>query len=66
MDSELIAKALRARGYKAVEYLPDREQLVAHLVDICRQGDLVLAMGAGDIGEAAAELIAALVDGEHS
>ena len=66
VDSELISKALRARGYKAVEYLPDKAQLVAHLVDICRRGDLVLAMGAGDIGEAAAELIAALADGERS
>ena len=64
VDSELIAEALCARGYKTVEYLPDREQLVAHLVAICRQGDLVLVMGAGDIGEAAADLIAALAAGE--
>ena len=66
VDSELIAGALRSSGYKAVEYLPDREQLVAHLVGICRRGDLVLVMGAGDIGEAVAELIAALADGECS
>ena len=66
VDSELIAGALCASGYKTVEYLPDREQLVAHLVDICRRGDLVLVMGAGDIGEAAAELTAALATGERS
>lgn len=66
VDSELIAAALRASGYKAVEYLPDRQQLVAHLAAICRRGDLALIMGAGDIGEAAAELIAALAAGECS
>ncbi len=64
VNSALIAEALRASGYKTVAYLPDREQLVAHLVDICRPGDLVLVMGAGDIGEAAAALIAALAAGE--
>ena len=66
VDSELIAGALRSSGYKAVEYLPDGEQLVPHLVGICRRGDLVLVMGAGDIGEAATELIAALAAGEQS
>ena len=66
VDSELIEGAMRANGYKTVAYLPDREQLVAHLVDICRRGDLVLVMGAGDIGEVAGELIAALAAGEHS
>ena len=66
VDSAMIAEAMRASGYKTVAYLPDREQLVAHLVDICRRGDLVLVMGAGDIGETAGELIAALAAGEHS
>ncbi|MCE2449487.1 MAG: UDP-N-acetylmuramate--L-alanine ligase [Candidatus Latescibacteria bacterium] len=66
VDSTMIEEALRASGYKTVAYLPDREQLVAHLVDICRRGDLVLVMGAGDIGETAGELIAALAAGEHS
>ena len=58
--------ALRTSGYKTVAYLPEREPLVAHLVDICRRGDLVRVMGAGDIGEAAAERTAALADGERS
>ena len=66
VNSELIAKALRTCGYKAVEYLPDKEQLVAHLVGICRRGDLVLVMGAGDIGESVAELTAALAAGVRS
>lgn len=66
VGSERIAEALRARGYNAVEYLPDRDQLIAHLVAICRRGDLVLIMGAGDIGEAATELIAALTAGVRS
>ena len=66
VDSAMIAEAMRTNGYKTVAYLPDREQLVAHLVDICRRVDLVLVMGAGDIGEVAGELIAALAAGEHS
>lgn len=66
VGSEQIAAALRARGHRAVEYLPDRDQLIAHLASICRPGDLVLIMGAGDIGEAAAELIAALTAGARS
>ena len=66
VDSELIAGALRASGYKAVEYLPDREQLVALLGRYLSPGRLGLGHGAGDIGEVAAELIAALTAGEPS
>ena len=64
VDSELIAEACALAGTKPWSTCRIGSNLVAHLVAICRQGDLVLVMGAGDIGEAAADLIAALAAGE--
>ena len=60
VDSGIIQNALHSRGYAAVDYLPERERLVPHLLELCDAGDLVLAMGAGDIGETAEQLAAAL------
>lgn len=60
IDSGLIEGALRSRGYVFVDYLPQRERLIPHLTELCRPGDLVLVMGAGDIAGAAEDLLAAL------
>jgi UDP-N-acetylmuramate--alanine ligase len=56
VDSGLIEKALRQQGYGQVEYIADRDRLAAHLIQTCQAGDLVLVMGAGDIGGLADEL----------
>lgn len=60
VDSGLLAAALHSRGYESVDYVPDRNRLVPHVAELCRSGDLVLGMGAGDIGEAVEELVATL------
>ncbi|MEE3260086.1 MAG: UDP-N-acetylmuramate--L-alanine ligase, partial [Candidatus Latescibacterota bacterium] len=60
VDSGILATALRSRGYEPVDYVPDRNRLVPHVAELCRAGDLVLGMGAGDIGEAVDELVLAL------
>lgn len=61
VDSGLIEQALRSRGYDSVEYLLGRERLAPHLAELCCSGDLVLAMGAGDIGGATEELVSILM-----
>ena len=60
VDSGLIEQALREGGYDSVDYVNERAQLIPHLVDVCRDGDLVLVMGAGDIGGVAEDLVMAL------
>lgn len=63
VDGHLIEKSLRALGYAQVEFVADLKDLVPHLVDECRAGDMVLTMGAGDIGEIAGQLVGVLSDG---
>jgi UDP-N-acetylmuramate--alanine ligase len=62
VDSGALAAAMRAAGFAAVEYVPEREGLVPRLAELCRAGDLVLILGAGDIGAVAEEFLTVLAD----
>jgi len=53
----LIVQAMRKRGYGPVEFVPLKDHLPDHLLPACRPGDLVITLGAGDIGRVAAELV---------
>ena len=58
VDSHVIAAAMVERGCADVEFIPDREELLTRVSKVSRPGDLVLTMGAGDIGSLADDLIA--------
>lgn len=60
VDGQLIETALHQLGFDEVDYVADCSELVPHLVEVCRRGDVVLTMGAGNIGEVAEELVQAL------
>jgi UDP-N-acetylmuramate--alanine ligase len=54
-----LAERIRAHGHRHVTYLgSDREQVLAHLCEITRPGDLVLTLGAGDVGQLGPALLA--------
>jgi UDP-N-acetylmuramate--alanine ligase len=55
-----LAAAIRAHGHHAVTYVPDKKLVARALLDVVRPGDLVIALGAGDINASARELLAAL------
>ena len=50
---------MRASGFQAVQVL-SWPAIVPHLVQTVRSGDIVLVLGAGDIGKVATELAQAL------
>ena len=58
VDSHVIAAAMVEGGCTDVEFIPEREELLARVSQVSRPGDLVLTMGAGDIGSLADDLIA--------
>jgi UDP-N-acetylmuramate--alanine ligase len=60
VDGALVADAARAAGHPAVSYVSDLSSLAASALERIRPGDLVLVMGAGDVGEAAREIAARL------
>jgi UDP-N-acetylmuramate--alanine ligase len=56
-----LAERIRASGHRNVTYLGgDRARLLDHLCEITRPGDLVLTLGAGDVGQLGAALLARL------
>jgi UDP-N-acetylmuramate--alanine ligase len=49
VSGALIADTAAAYGHKQVLYVPDKKDIPARLKEICRKGDMVITMGAGDI-----------------
>jgi len=62
-DGRAIARAVRSRGALEPVFLDDIGRLAEVLPDMLRDGDVVLTMGAGDIGAEAAALPEKLADG---
>ncbi len=57
---EALARAVAEHGHHAARYAPDRAALVAELAAVCRPGDVVIALGAGDINQVVRDLGARL------
>ena len=55
-----LADAIRAHGHRAVSFVKDKTRMAAALADVVEPGDLVIALGAGDINASARELLAML------
>ncbi|MDQ7819790.1 MAG: UDP-N-acetylmuramate--L-alanine ligase [Armatimonadota bacterium] len=64
VSASLIVNAIRP--HRPVTFLPDPAGVVEHLLEVVRPGDLVLTLGAGDIGRVADALVAALRAGRAS
>jgi len=57
---EALAEAIRAHGHRAVTYVRDKKHVAQALRDVVEPGDIVIALGAGDINASARELLAML------
>jgi UDP-N-acetylmuramate--alanine ligase len=54
---EALAEAIRAHGHRAVRFVKDKGQVAVALREVAQPGDLVIALGAGDINASARELL---------
>jgi UDP-N-acetylmuramate--alanine ligase len=59
-SGEALANAIRAHGHHAVSFVPDKKLVANALLDVLEPGDLVIALGAGDINASGRELLAML------
>jgi UDP-N-acetylmuramate--alanine ligase len=57
---EALAAGIRAHGHHRVEYVPDKRKVADALYGAVRPGDIVIALGAGDINQSVRELLARL------
>ncbi len=61
-----LAEGIAAHGHREVIYMNgDRDGIVQHLCESTRPGDLVLTLGAGDVGQLGTEFLARLGDGSE-
>jgi len=58
--SDVLAEAIRAHGHHSVRYVGDKRNVAGELAKIVEPGDIVIALGAGDINASARELFATL------
>ena len=61
-----LGDGIAAHGHREVHYMDgDREGIVRFLCESTRPGDLVLTLGAGDVGQIGGELLERLRDGSE-
>jgi UDP-N-acetylmuramate--alanine ligase len=65
-DGRALCRAIRARGKVDPIFVPDVTTLAQLLTDVLRPNDVLLTMGAGNIGAVAAALPQALAGGDKS
>jgi UDP-N-acetylmuramate--alanine ligase len=63
IDSATLAQAVRSHGHREVMHVSDLDAVLDTLVDITREGDLVITLGAGNISSLAARLVERLQEG---
>jgi UDP-N-acetylmuramate--alanine ligase len=57
ISGKLITDAAEKFGHKNVIYVPDKKEIPDRLMEIVKQGDIVVTMGAGDIWKYGEEFI---------
>ncbi len=57
VSAELLADEIRRHGQRDVTYIADRTRLPEHLAGCIKEGDIVITLGAGNIWQAAEELV---------
>ena len=62
VTAEKLAYAIQAHGHRHVIYMPEKEAIVDALVQMIRQNDIVITVGAGDIWQVGRELLEKLRD----
>jgi UDP-N-acetylmuramate--alanine ligase len=63
IEARALAEAITACGHRSVQLVPESQRLVAAVRAEARSGDVVVFMGAGDIGRRVAEFTALLEEG---
>jgi UDP-N-acetylmuramate--alanine ligase len=57
VEAKALYEGIREYGHKDVTYIPEKKEIVDHLLRILTRGDLVITLGAGDIWQVSDELV---------
>jgi UDP-N-acetylmuramate--alanine ligase len=62
VESAALADAIRAHGHRQVQLVRDLDRVAETLAPELRDGDMVITLGAGNVGAVGPQLLAALED----
>jgi UDP-N-acetylmuramate--alanine ligase len=57
VEAKKLFEGIRDYGHRDVTYIPDKKEMVEHLLGTVKPGDLVITLGAGDIWQVSEELV---------
>ena len=60
VEASKLYEGIRDHGHRDVTYIPHKEAIVDHLMDVVRDQDVVITMGAGNIWQVAEEFVVRL------
>jgi UDP-N-acetylmuramate--alanine ligase len=49
VSGQALYEGIKKYGHKDVTYIPDKEKVVGHMLEVLRKGDLMITLGAGDV-----------------
>jgi UDP-N-acetylmuramate--alanine ligase len=67
VNAKALFEGIREHGHKNVSFIDDKGRIAAHLMDVLKEGDILITLGAGDIYKVGHELIEKMlpVNGEQ-
>jgi len=67
VDAKALFEGIREHGHKNVSFIDDKDRIAAHLIDVLKEGDILITLGAGDVYKVGDKLIEKLlpVDSEQ-
>ena len=57
VNARTLFNGIKEHGHKNLLFIPDKERIASHLVEILKEGDMLITLGAGDIYKTGDELI---------
>jgi UDP-N-acetylmuramate--alanine ligase len=59
-DGRALARAMRVAGHEALVFVDDIQKMAQHIADHAQDGDVVMCMGAGSIGQVPTQVLSLL------
>ncbi len=60
VSAQQIAEGVKEHGHRNVVFIPNTEEIVAYVLDVLKPQDMLLTLGAGNVGELAGKIKQAL------
>ncbi|HEX9019878.1 MAG TPA: UDP-N-acetylmuramate--L-alanine ligase [Nitrospirota bacterium] len=65
VSGQALYEGIKQHGHKDVTYIPDKEQIARHMVEVLRKGDLMITLGAGDVWKIGEQVLDKLRHGDQ-